>query len=54
MKIRILIAVLAAAFVLPLAGCNSANDQKQSSQSPHKTGAEAAYGGLTSTKIKRN
>lgn len=54
MKTRVLIAVIAAALVLPLTGCNSADGQKQTSQGSHKMGAEAVYGSLTSTRIKTN
>lgn len=54
MKTRVLIVVIAAVLALPLTGCNSADGPKPASQDAHKTGAEAVYGNLTSTKIKSN
>lgn len=54
MKSKILVAVIAAALAFTLPGCNAVNGQKQASQDTHKTAVDAAFGNMTSSRIKSN
>jgi len=54
MKSKILVVVIAALLAIPLTGCNTATGPKQADQGAQKKAVEAAFGSMTSTRIKSN
>ncbi len=56
MKTRVMTGVVAAVFAFMVAGCNASDGDKQASSQkpPQKSGVDAVFGDLTSSKVKKD